>query len=75
MNRLKNGSIAVGAPGSEARRRAEIEDEADYFPTHFICLSCECEFRLGSQADNEKICLRCEAVALNEDEFEGECYE
>jgi len=27
MNRLKNGTIAVGAPGSEARKRAEREDE------------------------------------------------
>ena len=26
MNRLKYGSIAVGAPGSIARRKSEIED-------------------------------------------------
>lgn len=26
MSRLKYGSVAVGAPGSLARRRAEIED-------------------------------------------------
>jgi len=28
MNHLKNGTIAIGAPGSEARRAAEIEDAA-----------------------------------------------
>ncbi len=27
MNVLKNGTFAVGAPGSVARKRAEIEDE------------------------------------------------
>lgn len=26
MNHLKNGTIAVGAPGSEARLQAELED-------------------------------------------------
>lgn len=26
MNRLKNGTIAVGAPGSQARKEAEAED-------------------------------------------------
>jgi hypothetical protein len=30
MNRLKHGSIAVGAPGSDARRIAELEDENAY---------------------------------------------
>jgi hypothetical protein len=28
MNHLPNGTIAVGAPGSEARKRAETEDKA-----------------------------------------------
>ena len=27
MNHLKNGTVAVGAPGSEMRRKAEIEDD------------------------------------------------
>lgn len=28
MNHLPNGTIAVGAPGSEARKRCELEDAA-----------------------------------------------
>jgi len=28
MNHLPNGTVAVGAPGSEVRKQAEIEDKA-----------------------------------------------
>ena len=40
MNHLKNGTIAVGAPGSEMRKLAEIEDAAkDPKPTEKILSS------------------------------------
>lgn len=33
MNHLKHGTIAVGAPGSEARLNAEIEDAKQFLET------------------------------------------
>ena len=34
MNHLENGTVAVGAPGSEMRRKAEIEDDRRGYAEH-----------------------------------------